>query len=144
MKIMAVDPGEKRLGLAISDGTASLARPLAIIPHLSLKKDAARIIMIAHEEMVELIIIGAAYGIEGEETPATRHAKRLKDEVGGLTQIPCILWDESNSTKRAQAILVEMNVGRKRRSGHQDDLAATGILQSYLDTPEALRPDAKN
>ncbi len=139
MKVMAVDPGEKRLGIAVSDETGNLARPLMVIIHVNLKSDAAQIASIADEQKVELIIIGAAFGSEGQETPASRHASRLMAEICLQTETRCVLWDESGSTINTLSILREMNIRKNRRTGHQDDLAAANILQSYLDTPEELR-----
>jgi len=136
---MAVDPGEKRLGLAVSDETGSLARPLVVINHVSLKVDAAQIASIADEQKVELILIGAALGSDGMETPASRHSSRLMAEISAQTEIHCILWDESGSTRKTLSVLREMNIRRTKRTGHQDALAAANILQSYLDTPEELR-----
>lgn len=133
MRILAVDPGEKRIGLAISDPSGTLARPLAVIKHVSRDEDAGEIARLAAEHAAERIVIGAALDIEGEPTLQSRRATNLANAVREQTSIPVDLWDESGSTQTARATRIEMGVTRKKRSGHLDDLAAAIILQSYLD-----------
>ncbi|MFZ6030887.1 MAG: Holliday junction resolvase RuvX [Chloroflexota bacterium] len=136
MRILAVDPGEKRIGLAISDPTGTIANPLTVIQHTSRAIDAASIASIAAEWEAERIIIGAVYSNEGGATPQSRHAARLAEAIGSQANIPVELWDESGSTQAARAASIAMGIpARKRRRshGHLDDIAATYILQTYLD-----------
>lgn len=132
-RILAVDPGEKRLGLAISDLTGTIANPLTVLKHRALAKDAAAIAALAEEHAVVRVIVGQALDDEGHETPSARHAARLAEAIRQQTQIPVELWDESGSTRAARAAYVEMGVPRRKRRGHLDQIAATVILQSYLD-----------
>lgn len=132
-RILAVDPGEKNIGIAISDILGAFARPLKIIHHLSRLLDAAQIADIAKENNVTLIIIGLPTGGNGEEIPRGRHSKKLAEVIRKQCEISVILWEENNSTKIARNSLIEMNVPVSKRSGHQDDLAAAVILQSFLD-----------
>ncbi len=132
-RVLAVDPGEKRLGIAVSDPTGTIARPLKVIRHVSRKEDAAAIVREAAEQEAVEIIIGQALDDEGLPTPQARHAERLAEEVRLQTQIRVGLWDESGSTQEARAARLAMGVSRRKRSGHLDDIAATVILQSYLD-----------
>ncbi|MPM63865.1 putative pre-16S rRNA nuclease [bioreactor metagenome] len=133
-KILAVDPGEKNIGLAISDETAMLARPLQVIKHFSKTLDAATIATIASENHATRIVIGTVFGPDNEEIPQTRHARSLAAAVETQTALPIILWDEYGTTNAAKAVLVELGVNRQKRSGHQDGLAAAMILQSYLNS----------
>lgn len=132
-RILAVDPGEKRLGIAISDPTATIARPLAVIKHQSRAVDAAAIIRLALEQAAVRIIIGWALDSDGQPTPQARHSERLAEELRAQTALPVELWDESGSTQAARSSRIAMGVPRHKRSGHLDDVAATVILQSYLD-----------
>ncbi len=132
-KILAIDPGEKRIGLAISDETATIANPLCVLKHVSRIIDAGKIIEIAIEKGAVKIIIGKAIGANGEETPSSRNATRLAAEIQRQSTLPLNMWDESGSTSDARRTRLEMGVSRKKRSGHMDDLAAAIILQSYLD-----------
>jgi len=133
MKILAIDPGEKRIGIAISDPSGTIANPLSVIKHVSRKTNASRIVQIAIDHQVGLILVGQALDDEGHPTPQGRSATRLAKEISTLTQIPLLLWDESGSTQAAQAASIAMGVSRRKRRGHLDDLAATYILQTYLD-----------
>jgi putative holliday junction resolvase len=139
MRILAVDPGEKRIGIAISDPANTIANPLAVLNHISRDENAARIVQIATEREVEKIIVGHALQPDGESTLSSRRAARLAGAIRARTSIPTELWDEAGSTRAAQEARLAMGVSRKKRSGHLDEIAATVILQSYLDT---LRGDA--
>jgi putative Holliday junction resolvase len=133
MRVMAVDPGEKRIGLAISDPTGTIANPLAVIKHVSRLVDAASIAQMAEENQASLIVVGQALDVEGQPTPQSRRGARLANAIRTQTEIPVELWDESGSTQAARAARLAMGVSRRKRSGHLDDLAATYILQDYLD-----------
>ncbi|HEX5810089.1 MAG TPA: Holliday junction resolvase RuvX [Anaerolineales bacterium] len=137
MRILAVDHGEKRIGLAISDPTATIASPLKVIEHVSRLMDAAQVANLASENNVALIVIGQSYDDEGKPNLAGRRAAKFAEALKGQTQIPVILWDESFSTQDARAARIEMGVSRKKRAGHMDELAAVMILKSYL---EANKP----
>jgi putative Holliday junction resolvase len=134
MRILAVDHGEKRIGLAISDSTGTIANPLKVIQHVSRVIDAAQVAGIAGENQVELIVIGQSFDEEGQPNLAGRRAARFGEALKTQTQIPILMWDESFSTQSARAARLEMGVSRKKRAGHLDELAATIILQSYLET----------
>lgn len=133
MRILAVDHGEKRIGLALSDPTATIARALNVIEHVSRLIDAAQVAEIATHNDVELIIIGQSFDEEGNPNLAGRRAARFADELRNQTKIPIELFDESFSTQDARAARLEMGVSRKKRSGHLDELAAVMILRSYLE-----------
>jgi len=133
MRILAIDPGEKRLGLALSDSTGTIASPLMVLNHISHDENAARIIQLATERGVEKIIIGQALSMDGESTLSSRRAGRLAGAIRSRTSLPVEFWDETGSTKTARETRIAMGASRKKRSGHLDEIAATIILQSYLD-----------
>jgi len=134
MRILAVDPGEKRIGIAISDPTATIAGPLSVVQHISRLLDAASIANLAEEHQVSLIIIGKSFDEEGLPSPQSRRADRLAEAIRQQCDIPLVMWDESYSTQAARQARIEMGTSRRKRGGHMDDLAATVILQSYLDS----------
>lgn len=133
-RILAVDPGSKRIGLAISDATQTIAAPLRVIKHISRLVDAAQIARIAEEQQAVLIIIGCPLDSEGLPGPAARSAARVAEAVRAQSSLPVELWDESGSTRSAQSAAVEMGISRRKRAGHLDEVAAAVILQSYLDS----------
>jgi putative Holliday junction resolvase len=133
LRILAVDHGEKRIGLAISDLTGTIASPLKVIRHLSRTIDAAQVAELAVNNAVDLMVIGQSFDEQGRPNLAGRRAARFADALKTQTQIPIVFWDESFSTQEARATRIELGVPRKKRGGHLDELAATMILQSYLE-----------
>jgi putative Holliday junction resolvase len=121
--VLAVDPGEVRIGLAICDPTGTIARPLQVIKHVSRLQDAAAIAKAAKAHGADLILIGLPLDDEGEIGPQARRSLRLVDELRKATSVVVDTWDESGSTRLA---------------GKKDDMvdarAAAYILQDYLDT----------
>lgn len=140
MRILAVDPGEKRLGIAISDSSGTIANPLMVLKHVSRPLDAAAIAQLAGENQAGRIVVGQSLDEDGLPTPEGRRAGRLAEAIQGQTDLPVVLWDESGSTQEARSARLAMGASRRRRAGHLDDLAATYILQTYLDAL-AEQPD---
>ena len=134
MRILAVDHGEKRIGLALSDPTATIASPLTIIKHTTRLMDAAQVANIASENEVGLIIVGQSFDEEGNPNLAGRRAANFVEVLKEQTDIPIELVDESFSTNDAQRTVIEMGVSRKQRKGHHDSLAAVMILRSYIES----------
>lgn len=132
-RILAVDPGEKRLGIAISDPTQTIASSLCIIEHKNRSKDARAITSLAQEHNAVLILVGQPLDWDGAINPQSGKSIRLAEEIQTEGDIPVKLWDEFGSTRKAQNSRRQMNVSRKKRSGHLDQVAAAVILQSYLD-----------
>lgn len=133
MRILAVDHGEKRIGLALSDPTGTIAAPLTVFEHVSRPVDAAQVAAIAAEREAGLILIGQSFDEQGQPNAAGRRAARFADQLTTQTHIPVLLWDESMSTQDARAAQLEAGSSRKQRSGRVDDLAAVVILQTYLE-----------
>ena len=132
-RVLAVDPGDQRIGLAVSDPSGTIANPLRVIQHFSRNVDAAFIAQIAGEEGVVRIIVGLPLDDEGRFGPRARKAERLAEAIRQQSKLPIELWDESLSTREAVEARRQMGARRERRSGHLDELAATILLQSYLD-----------
>jgi len=133
MRVLAVDHGEKRIGLAISDPTGTIANPLTVVRHISRAMDAAQVATIAAENGAGLIVIGQSLDEDGQPNLAGRRATRFASALQEQTDLPVEFWDESFSTQKARAARIQMGVSRKARAGHLDEIAATAILQSYLD-----------
>ncbi len=136
-KVLAVDPGEVRIGIAISDETGTLARPLTILRHVSRSDDARRIVELAQETCVEVIVVGLPLDAQGEVGPKARSALRLVEALRAICQMPVIPWDESFSSQKAAEIRIQAGVRRRTRAKPIDDLAAAVILQDYLDRQQA-------
>jgi len=139
MRVLGIDPGAKRLGLAISDLSGTIANPLTVIGHISRPVDAAAIAAIAVENQAGLIVVGQSLDEEGQPTQEGRRASRLAAAIRGQTSLPVVLWDEADSTQSALAARRALGSSRRKRGGHLDELAATVILQSFLDALPADR-----
>ena len=133
MKIMAIDPGSKHIGLAISDPTGTIANPLMILTHKSRESDTDFISLEVVKNEIELIIIGQSLDDNGEPTYEGRCSTRLGKALARKILVPIKFWNESFSTQDAKRAKIMMGGTRRKRAGHLDDLAATVILQSYLD-----------
>lgn len=133
MRILCVDHGEKRIGLALSDPTATIASPLTVIAHVSRAVDAAQVAALAAEHEAVRVIVGQSFDEEGRPNAAGRSAARFAEALRLQTSIPVEMWDESLSTQDARSSRIELGVSRKKRAGHHDSLAAVVILQSYLE-----------
>jgi putative pre-16S rRNA nuclease len=134
MRMLAVDPGEKNIGIALSDPTGTIANPLTILQHISRPIDAATIAQIAQEHGVSRIIVGQALDENNQQTPQSRKSIRLAGAIRSQTDITVVLWDESSSTQAVKQALIQSGASRSRRRGHHDALAATYLLQTYLDS----------
>lgn len=124
-RVLAVDPGEARLGLAVSDPTRTIARPLLVFEHQSRDTDCDTIIHEAKRQEAGVIVVGLALDEDGQVGPQARRAQRLVEALRGKTAIPVETWDESGSTIQA-AQSGGQNAGLDAR-------AAAVILQGYLD-----------
>jgi putative Holliday junction resolvase len=133
MRILAVDPGSKRIGVAMSDPTGTIANPLTVVEHVARLVDAAAVAELASSHQAGLIIIGQSFDDDGKPSFEGRRSMRFAEALKAQTTIPVILWEESFTTQDARSARIRMGVSRKSRSGHLDELAATLLLQSYLD-----------
>ena len=133
MRILAVDPGSKHIGLALSDPSGTIASPLTIISHISRLVDAATVVELAHSNEVGLLVIGQSLDEDGTPTFEGRRAGRFAEALKIQTRLPVVFWDEAFTTRDARSARIQMGVSRRDRSGHLDSLAAVILLQSYID-----------
>lgn len=133
VRALGVDPGEKHLGLAVSDACGLVARPLTTLRHTSRADDAARIVAQAAEQAAETIVVGYALNWDGQAGPQARHAERLAEALRELTKTPVMLHDESFSSQEAAEVLRASGKKRRARREQIHATAAASMLQSYLD-----------
>ncbi len=132
-RILAVDPGGERIGLAVSDPTGTIASPLTVLTHRSRVADAQAILEIARNHSAHMIVIGQALDTEGNPTFEGRRARRLAGALRAAGSETVVLWDETGTTQEARRAQIEMGIARKKRREPPDALAAAVILQSFLD-----------
>jgi putative Holliday junction resolvase len=140
-RILAIDPGERRIGVALSDELGILASPLCILQRRGADR-ATVVAELAREHGVVEIVVGFPRTLRGEIGPQARRVERFVDELRGAVDLPVRLWDEQYSTAEATARLAatrKPSAGRRGRAArlaapHVDALAAAVILQEYLDS----------
>ena len=132
-RLMAIDPGSKHIGVALSDLSGTIAKPFCIIQHASREKDAKKLLQVALQNNVVKIIMGISVNDDGNPFPAGRSAKHLAEEIIKQSAISIDYWDEDFTTNMAQDTLLQAGKSKKRRKGHHDDVAAAILLQSYIE-----------
>ena len=134
MKILAVDLGLKRTGLAVSDITETLASPVGTLVEADLDVLAQRIAAAAAEQGAEEIVVGHPRNMDGTRGESAQRAEAFAQTLEGLTGLPVRLWDERMTTVSATSYLNQTNTRGKKRKAVIDTVAATIILQDYLES----------
>ncbi len=134
MRILALDHGSKRIGVAVSDELKVIAQPLEFIPASSLPDVLARLRELIRQYDVESILLGMPRNMDGSYGSAASTVREFAALVGDAVAIPIRTWDERLTSVQANRFLTQANVrGRKRRE-KVDQTAAALLLQSYLDS----------
>lgn len=134
---MALDVGDKRIGVALSDPSGWLASPLMAIKRTSsIEEDITSILALAKENSVEEIVVGIPRSLAGGSSLQTRATERFYRGLAARSAVPVRKWDERFSTVEAERKLKEVGVEPSRERGRVDAAAAAVILQSYLDRPK--------
>ncbi|HOB36442.1 MAG TPA: Holliday junction resolvase RuvX [Candidatus Avimonas sp.] len=134
MKILAVDLGRVRTGVAVSDLTGLIASPIGTITERDTEKLADMIAGMAKEHSVSEVVVGHPRNMDGTRGESARIAEDFAELLAKKTGLPVKLWDERLTTMSAIGILNETNVRGKRRKEVVDTVAATLILQDYLNS----------
>ncbi len=137
-RVLALDLGEKRIGVALSDETRTIARSLAILKRTSRSADFTKIGQIIEEHEVQLVIVGLPTLSSGEEGSKAAWARSYAKDLERQCHIRVELWDESFSSVDAIKSLQERRVTGRRKKQHIDAVAAAIILQSYIDSHNHL------
>lgn len=133
MRILALDHGTKRIGVAVSDETKTIAQPLEYIPAEPFADFLARLKQILAEKEIDLILLGLPRNLDGSYGPAAQKVEVFAAVLKSAVTIPIKLWDERLTTKMANRILIQGKVRRGQRKEQVDKMAAAILLQSYLD-----------
>ena len=140
-RVLAIDLGQVRIGLALSDPLAISAQPLETLRRVGPRKDVERLAELIGERGVATAIVGLPLHLSGEEGKAAEGAREFAGRLGKrVARIEIELWDERLTTVEAERILIQANVSRKKRKEVVDSLAAVLILQSYLDAAVGSGP----
>jgi len=133
MKIMAVDYGDAGTGLAVCDRTETLASPVGTLQEKSMAKVAEKIVYASREFEVGMVVLGLPVNMDGTEGARAQKTRKLGGMLEKIIDLPVVYWDERNTTKSAETLLSATNTYGKKRKELLDTVAASIILESYLD-----------
>lgn len=132
MKIMAVDFGDARTGLACCDRTEFLASPIGVIHERDFGNTLQKVAAASVEFDAGMIVVGHPLNMNGSNGPRAQRCKEFADQLALLVNVPVKLWDERGTTVSAHGILNETDTRGKQRKEVVDAVAATIILESYM------------
>jgi len=133
MRILALDHGTKRIGVAVSDETKTIAQPLEYIPAEPFADFLARLKQLLVEKEIDLVLIGQPRNMDGSYGPAAQKVEAFVAVLRSAITIPIKMRDERLTSVMANRILIQGNVRRDKRKEKVDKMAAAILLQSYLD-----------
>ncbi|MBI2886256.1 MAG: Holliday junction resolvase RuvX [Chloroflexi bacterium] len=137
MRILALDVGEKRIGVAVSDPTETIAGTLTVLQRSKLAADLAAIARLVEAEAAEEVLVGLPITLEGEIGPQAQATLAFVEALRTALAAPVRTWDERFTTAQAQEILRSLGVRGKRQRRRIDATAAAVLLQGYLDSRRA-------
>ncbi len=136
---MGLDPGEKRIGVAVSDGGRLIASSLQTIARKKFSADAEAILKLCDARQCAGFVIGLPLNMDGSAGPAAQAARAFARNLLGVRNAPLLLWDERLSTAAVTRTLLEGDASRRRRSEVVDKMAAAYMLQGALDAMQELK-----
>lgn len=137
-RILALDYGTKRIGVALSDELGWTAQPLETFERRTLDRDIVHIAALVESHSVERVVLGLPLQLDGREGPAVRAMREFTDKLEASLPVPVVLWDERLTTKAAEELLIAADVSRKKRKGIVDRIAAAILLRSYLEAQDQV------
>ncbi len=133
MRILALDHGTKRIGVAVSDETKTIAQPLEFIDAEPFAGFLERLKLLLRDKEVDLILVGQPRNMNGSYGPAAQKVETFVGVLRTAVTVPIKLWDERLTSTMANRLLIQGNVRREKRKAKVDKMAAAILLQSYLD-----------
>lgn len=139
--ILGLDPGEKRIGVAVSDTTRLIASSLGTVARSKFAADAEAILKFFDQRQCAGFVIGLPLNMDGSSGPAAQSARAFARNLVAQRDVPVLLWDERLSTAAVTRTLIEGDASRQRRGEVVDKMAAAYMLQGALDAMQERRPD---
>lgn len=134
MRVLAIDHGSVRMGIALSDPMGIVAQPLESVPSEPRSQFLARLQELVREKGVELILVGMPRNMDGSYGPAAAKVREFVQELERTVSVPIRTWDERLTSAQANRMLIQADVRRSDRRAKVDKTAAAILLQSYLDS----------
>jgi putative holliday junction resolvase len=140
-RILALDVGKRRIGLAVSDALGITAQGIPTLQRTTIREDLARLAEIVSEYSVTLFLVGEPLHMSGDKSRQAQYIRDFAARLSEKTGVPAQFWDERLTTVQAQRVLRESGISIEKRARAVDRLAAVILLESYLDSlPAADRP----
>ncbi|MGQ9548188.1 MAG: Holliday junction resolvase RuvX [Roseiflexus sp.] len=133
-RVMALDVGERRIGVALSDPTRTLASPLTTIRALPRSTALKRILTLIRDYEVTALVIGLPLTMNGDVGSQATLVQRFVDELRPLIDVPIFFVDERLTTVAAERMMIDLKIKPERRRARVDEVAASIILQDFLDS----------
>ncbi len=133
MRALGLDLGTKTIGLAVTDGLGLTAQGLPTLARTSFRRDVEALLALIAEREVDRIVLGLPLNMDGSEGPRAVATRRFGEHLATTAGLPVIYWDERLTTVAAERVLLEGNVSRKKRRAVIDQVAASLILQGWLE-----------
>lgn len=134
MRILAIDYGEKRIGLALSDPLGFTAQGLVTLEHTDRSSAVKSLKRLCEEHEVGEIVVGLPLEMNGQAGFKAKEVLEFVSELKKMIPLTVNTWDERLSTRQVTRLMIQQDLSRKKRKEHQDQLAAILILQTYLET----------
>ena len=132
MRLLGLDVGDVRIGVAVSDPTGTVVEPLTTIKAGSRAAAIEKIAELVEQAGVGEVVVGTPVSLDGEVGPQARKIRTFTDLLAERISQPVRMWDESYSSLAADKIMGESGVGRRKKKGKRDSVAAAVILREYL------------
>jgi putative Holliday junction resolvase len=142
VRVLGLDIGEKRIGVAVSDPSGTVATPLTVLDAPSVLGDGVALVRIVEDYEAELLVAGLPVSLAGEEGPQAARVRRAAERLAGLVGLPLAFADERLTSVEASRRMREAGADERRQRGSKDMVAAAILLQAYLDSPAVIPPSS--
>ncbi|MDX1974313.1 MAG: Holliday junction resolvase RuvX [Rickettsiales bacterium] len=136
-RLLGLDLGDTTIGLALSDGRRNIASPLETIERKKLSKDLEKLAAIIAKHSVCGLVVGYPLNMDGSQGPRTQFTRTFVSHASKAIHLPMLLWDERLSTMAVERMMLDADMTRQRRAVLVDKLAASYMLQGFLDNVTA-------
>ena len=134
MRYLAIDHGQKRTGLAVSEASETLVSPHSVIETQSPVELLRRVLLVIEDEMIEAVVLGLPYNMDGTEGPRAKQVRRFGEILAEKIDIPIHFYDERLSSFEAEGLITDLELTRKKKKKRLDAIAAAAILRAFLDS----------
>lgn len=140
-RILALDVGKKRIGLAVSDELGFTAVGLQTLERVRIREDLKRLAAITKDRKIHTLLIGRPLHMSGDESRQSEYTREFADKLHEATQLPVVFWDERLTSAEAERLMKESGATLEQRRRAVDQMAAVLLLESYLQSRQIKRSE---